>query len=246
MPEKSKLQLQKRACSFDNWYADFKKISIKSHCIDITAEVLQYLRDDMIVLPKECQTRVESNQLGEDFLQEDTAETVAPEFPQFSRLISEKLAVLGGSAFVKTNWHCPRDSIWITAGQTLRARCISDVYLLLKASGICKDDLASDSVEQYVLVLRRWTDIHPGSEFRCFVKGKNLIAISPRDWPQYHEHIAKYRRDIINDIVSLFKEKIKHKFPLDDCESCFYVSLTPSSFYLPLSLLLSLSPPSQR
>lgn len=220
MLEKSTIQQQKKICSFDNWYGDFKKISIKSHYIDIPPDVLQYLRDDIIVLPKECQTRVEANQLGDNFQEDDTEESVTPEFPSFSQLISEKLAQLGGSAFIKTNWHCPRDSIWITAGQTLRARCISDVYLLLKASGICKEDLACDSVEngKYVLVLRRWTDIHPGSEFRCFVKNKNLIAISPRDWPQFHQHIGKYRRDIVNDIVSVFKEKIKHKFPLDNCK----------------------------
>lgn len=220
MLEKSKLRLQKKICSFDNWYGDFKKISITSHYIEIPLDVLQYLRDDIIVLPKECQTRVETNQLGEDYQEDDTQETITPEFPNFSQLISEKLALLGGSAFIKTNWHSPRDSIWITAGQTLRARCISDVYLLLKASGICKEDLACQSIadDKYVLVLRKWTDIHPGSEFRCFVKNKNLIAISPRDWPQFHEHIAQYRRDIVNDIVSVFKEKIKHKFTLDDCK----------------------------
>lgn len=209
----------KQICSFDRWYSDFKKISIKSHCIDIPPDVLQYLRDDIIVLPKECQTRVAPSHLGDDFQDEDTEEIPPPEFPEFSRNISDKLALLGGSAFIKTNWHSPRDSIWITAGQTLRVRCISDVYLLLKASGICKEDLACDSVEdKFVLVLRRWTDIHPGSEFRCFVKNKNLVAISPRDWPQYHEHIASARKDIINDIVSVFKEKIKHTFLLDDCK----------------------------
>ena len=125
----------------------------------------------------------------------------------------------GGSAFVKTNWHCPRDSIWITAGQTLRVNDLTDVYQLLKASSICKDDL--NQVDQegfYQLVLKKWKDIHPGTEFRCFVKNRNLIAISPRDWPQYHEHLNTQKQDIIKDIVSLFKEKIKEKFSIDDCE----------------------------
>jgi len=216
MLEKS-VENQLKLCSIGSWYNDFKKISIKTQLVPIPADVLKYLRADMIMLPKECETRVESADIGDDFLDPDTEETVAPEFPAFSKELGDKLALLGGSAFVKTDWHAPRDSIWITAGQTLRARCISDVYLLLKASSICKEDLAQEFLgDNFTLALRRWTDIHPGSEFRCFVKRKSLIAISPRDWPAYHAHIATYRKDIVNDIVSIFKEKIKDKFPLDD------------------------------
>lgn len=73
------------------------------------------------------------------------------------------------------------------------------------------------------MVLKKWCDIHPGSEFRCFVKGRSLVAISPRHWPSYHEHIATERNDIVSDIVSLFKEKIKEAFPLKDCRD-FYNS----------------------
>lgn len=117
---------------------------------------------------------------------------------------------------------------------------ITDVYQLLKASGICKEDLHSHNLpifdntlpvdqttnepqspattcNQY-LVLKKWRDIHPGTEFRCFVSHKKLIAISPRDWPQYHEYIGAQRVNIVNDIVSLFKEHIKPKFPLFDCK----------------------------
>lgn len=96
---------------------------------------------------------------------------------------------------------------------------LTDVYQLLKASSVCKDDL--NRVEQegfYHLVIKKWKDIHPGTEFRCFVKNRNLIAISPRDWPQYHEHFKTQKQDIIKDIVSIFKEKIKEKFPIDNCK----------------------------
>lgn len=211
------IESQLKVCSIGSWYNEFKKISIKTQLLPIPPNVLQYFRDDMIILPKECETKVES--VDDDFADADTEETLTPEFPEFSKELSEKLAVLGGSTFVKTNWHAPRDSIWITAGQTLRARCVSDIYLLLKASTLCKEDLAPNNCEiDYVIALRRWTDIHPGSEFRCFVKRRSLIAISPRDWPAYHSHIATYRKDIINDIVSIFKEKIKDKFPLDNCK----------------------------
>lgn len=144
-----------------------------------------------------------------------------------SRIIKE----LGGSVFIKTNWHSPKDAFWITAGQTMCCKDITDIYQLLKASSICKEDLnchdlplfadtistmnATDT-NQY-LVMKKWHDIHPGTEFRCFVRNKRIVGISPRDWPQYHEHICAQKIDIINDIVSMFKEQIKYRFPLDNC-----------------------------
>lgn len=129
---------------------------------------------------------------------------------------------------------------------------ITDIYQLLKASSISKEDLAchnlpifdlqpmdgacsstdtdnSDSsidqatnCNQY-LVFKKWHDIHPGTEFRCFVQNKKLIGISPRDWPQYHEYICTQRVNIVNDIVSIFKEHIKPKFPLYDCKQFLHL-----------------------
>lgn len=115
---------------------------------------------------------------------------------------------------------------------------ITDVYQLLKASGICKEDLSVENrptIErstnaidapatsetskcQQFLVFKKWLDIHPGTEFRCFVRSKRLIGISPRDWPQYYEHICAQKLSIVSDIVTLFKEHIKPKFPLYDCK----------------------------
>lgn len=124
---------------------------------------------------------------------------------------------------------------------------ITDIYQLLKASGICKEDLSCHSLPVFdaqplaeatsstdtdssdgssdeltatnqFLIFKKWHDIHPGTEFRCFVRNKKLIGISPRDWPQYHEYIHTQRVNIVNDIVSMFKEHIKPKFPLYDCK----------------------------
>lgn len=167
-----------------------------------------------------------------------------PEFPDFSRLIEATIAELGGSAFIKTNWHSPKDAFWITAGQTMCCKDITDVYQLLKASGICKDDLMchklpifetcdvndlepnengdqsnfGTNINNQYLVFKKWHDIHPGTEFRCFVRNKRIVGISPRDWPQYHEYICTQKVNIINDIVTMFKEHVKPKFPLFDCK----------------------------
>lgn len=62
----------------------------------------------------------------------------------------------------------------------MRCHDITDVYQLLKASSICKEDLSSDddadANNEKVLVLKRWKEIHPGTEFRCFVRNKHLIG----------------------------------------------------------------------
>lgn len=143
----------------------------------------------------------------------------------------------------------------------MRCRDITDVYQLLKASGICREDLlchdlpifdsasmvqnnsstdtdSSDtSISQcdtnenhHFLIFKMWRDIHPGTEFRCFVKNKNLIAISPREWPQYHEYICSQRVNIVNDIVSLFKEYVKPKFPLFDCKFTLAIEIIPKNW----------------
>ena len=93
------------------------------------------------------------------------------------------------------------------------------------------------TINDFHLVLRKWVDIHPGSEFRCFVKNKNLIgtvlktcyqqifffyneknftAISQRDDSQFYSFIGTNREDIITDITSFFKEQIRSKFPLEN------------------------------
>ncbi|CAO1300908.1 unnamed protein product [Diamesa serratosioi] len=209
--------------SFHNWYDHFKKNSIRSFCLPLPSNVLNYMREDKFILPKECDFGDGGNDyeyVGDEtnFDEDDTEQTEVPEFANFSRQIKDTIKKLGGSVFVKMNWHCPKDSIWITAGQTLRALDLTDVYQLLKASSICKEDLDRIQEENfYCLVLKKWRDIHPGTEFRCFVKDRNIIAISPRDWPQYHEHFSTQKQDIIKDIVSLFKEKIKTRFPV----TCF-------------------------
>ncbi|XP_055613298.1 cell division cycle protein 123 homolog [Uranotaenia lowii] len=220
------IELEKVSCMTVNWYDKFKKNTVKSFVIPVPEDVLAYLRQDLVILPKECSklstsgsTKTKHFNSYNDEFSDDEADDDSPEFPEFSSKVTDAIENLGGSAFLKSDWHCPKDAQWITLGQSLCVRDLTDVYQLLKASSLCKEDFSERSPLNntgYHIVLKKWRDIHPGSEFRCFVKNKSLVAISPRQWPSYHEHIAKERSDIVNDIVSLFKEKIKEKFPLKD------------------------------
>ncbi|XP_031638096.1 cell division cycle protein 123 homolog, partial [Contarinia nasturtii] len=242
-----------RACAYTNWYKKFRKITFESICIPLPKEIVQYLLDEIIILPKECYSNDDDNEnaFGPDTAataadnEDDDDDVIQPQFPEFSETLANALSRLDGSVFVKTNWNSPKDAFWITAGQTMCCKDIIDVYQLLKASGICKEDLSchnlpifdleplaeacsssdTDSSDSSInqsmensqyLIFKKWHDIHPGTEFRCFVQNKRLIGISPRDWPQYHEYICTQRVNIVNDIVSTFKEHIKPKFPLYD------------------------------
>ena len=64
----------------------------------------------------------------------------------------------------------------------------NDVYQLLKSSDFilhdvtapfdgCDDaSVAAGPAVNYVLILRKWEDINPGHEYRCFVKDHDLIG----------------------------------------------------------------------
>lgn len=164
------------ACAHGSWYPEFEKISIRSIQIPIPDEVQQYLLDDPIILPRECDACLPTSQ-SVPFSDDDSVDIEQPHFPDFSSELANVIALLGGSGvFLKTNWQAPKDAFWITAGQTLRVRDIADAYQLLKASSCTKEDVARTNVPQ-LLVVRQWMDIHPGTEFRCYVRDGALIGI---------------------------------------------------------------------
>ena len=66
------------------------------------------------------------------------------------------------------------------------------------------------------LVLRKWVEIEPSYEFRCFVKNRKLFGISQRETSQVYSYLAEQKDQIISDIVSFFNEYIENRFPLDN------------------------------
>lgn len=75
MPEESEIQQcwrELNACSFQRWYHNYEKISIESTCLKIPANVVRYLLDEIIILPKECTPENELNVTHEGYEDEDT------------------------------------------------------------------------------------------------------------------------------------------------------------------------------
>jgi hypothetical protein len=70
------------------------------------------------------------------------------------------------------------------------------------------------------LVLRRWQELLPEREFRCFAAGHALVAISQRDPSQHFPQLGLSGdvEAIRKQLLAWHREKISSSFPLDSCE----------------------------
>ncbi|KAI1374611.1 D123-domain-containing protein [Hypoxylon crocopeplum] len=153
-------------------------------------------------------------------------------FPELHQMIKDKIVELGGAVAPKLNWTAPKDAAWISPHQnTIKCTSPNDIYLLLKSSNFVTYDLehafddctptparnnftSVDSTPPFkpVLVLRSYFNPHTAMEFRCFVKHRNLIAISQRDL-NFYEFLKLLRPDIVGRISQLFNNKLRYTFP---------------------------------
>jgi len=69
--------------------------------------------------------------------------------------------------------------------------------------------------------------MHPAMEFRCFVREKELVAISQRDCSNHYSFLMDQQRDLMTRITSFFESKIKQTFAETNCKSLSLVSFLP-------------------
>uniref|UniRef100_A0A3Q2CA00 Translation initiation factor eIF2 assembly protein n=1 Tax=Cyprinodon variegatus TaxID=28743 RepID=A0A3Q2CA00_CYPVA len=205
-------------CQFSVWYPIFKKHTIKSLILPLPQNVIDYLLDDgTLVVSGRYDITLNRNQ----------ATATAPEFPEFTSTVEEAISALGGRVFPKLNWSAPRDANWIALNSSLQCCSLSDIFLLFKSSDFvthdltqpflqCSDQDSPDPVISYELVLRKWSELIPGGEFRCFVKENKLIAISQRDYTQYYQHILKQEEQISQAIQDFFSQHVQYNFLDED------------------------------
>jgi len=214
-------------CIFSSWYNNFKQVTFKSYILKLPEDFIDYLNRDGIILPDNDEVKY-SNELNEYSDDEDWGESYnennsQPTFPDLKKQIDESIRKLGGSCFVKLNWSSPKDAGWISRDGTLKCSSFNDICLLLKSSDFithdltkpyehCNDSLFTQPKDQYELVLRRYIDIIPGMEFRCFVKSNKLIAISQRHHATYFDYLLPLRDNLENDILNFYNANIKSKF----------------------------------
>ncbi|CAL4059831.1 unnamed protein product, partial [Meganyctiphanes norvegica] len=212
---------------------------ISSVILPLPAEVLSYLQDDgTLVLPEDSQPETTyTRNCDNDDVEEESVDSwgsdanepslKGPKFEEFNEKVREAIKKLGGSVFPKLNWSSPKDASWIALNNSLRCYFPGDIFLILKSSIFvthdltcpfkdCDDDCNTEEPVLYYLILRKWIEINPSNEFRCFVQNKKLIGISQRDVSQNYSCISAQQNNIQSDIVSFWHENIENRFPLSD------------------------------
>jgi len=223
-------------CSLPTWYSQFKKVTFPTICLSLPEDVLNYLREDgQLVLPKECNKdsydgkEDDYEEFGDvDWNDNDSQEeNEQKSFPEFSQEVLKVMNDFGGEVFIKLNWSCPKDATWVAFNNSMKCTSLSQLYLLLKSSDFVAHDLSMpfsscEDVKQednenmvYSLVIRKWLDVHPGTEFRCWVSAGRVVAVCQRDTSNYYPYIAQEEESIKQDITSFYQEQILNRFQLD-------------------------------
>ncbi|KAF9942273.1 hypothetical protein BGZ67_002290 [Mortierella alpina] len=184
-----------------------------------------------------------------DTNEDEEEETPLPYFPALEQEIAQAIEELGSEVFPKLNWSSPRDASWIATTNTLKCHNAADIFLLLKSSDFVAHDLAhayedcSDEAggvegagvrvrpERLDLVLRKWFDLAPSMEFRCFVRDHRLVGISQRDMT-YYEFLKGIQQELEDKIVGFFEDKINGHFPDSDYTFDVYITRNRERIYL--------------
>lgn len=197
------------ATQYGSWYPWLRHHSPKAVVIDveeIEPAFLAWLDEDGLALSDANDDhrvqRTVPHDDDADVLSEpsDDEDEQGAHFPALSARIADVLRDYG-AVFPKLNWSAPQDAAWIMPGHTLKCQTPNDVYLLLKSSDFAMKDLtqlrelqAACEREQrperprLQLVLKKWFDMPRSHEFRCFVRGGQLVGACQRDMT-FYEHL---------------------------------------------------------
>jgi hypothetical protein len=219
-------------CSYHSWHPKYRAITPKARLVPLPAAFLEYLRSDGIVLPPEetdnptwsdddsgIFSGADNNEGGEE---EDADPSI--HWRDTHEAIERTIEELGGKVAPKLNWSAPKDATWIAATNSMECSTPNDIYLLLKSSDFVTHDLAhafDDTADQsaspdpeiaYHLVLRKWINLNPSVEFRCFVRNRQLIALCQRDLNHF-DFLFNMQDKLRQTIQDFFDSKLRDTFP---------------------------------
>ncbi|KAJ3242623.1 hypothetical protein HDU81_000068 [Chytriomyces hyalinus] len=177
-----------------------------------------------------------------------------PSFPELTARIADEIESLGGVVFPKLNWSSPKDATWMTLDGTLRCKTSADIFLLLKSSDFIAHDLTCpfdacsapnatetsndidpstvSDFQEYELILRKWYDLNPSMEFRCFVGNHVLLGACQRDVLNYYPFLVDTQGDLLRGITQFFEREIQGKFPSSDYVFDVYINKNTRKVWL--------------
>lgn len=237
-------------CAYPKWHKTYRTLTPKTRIVPLTPEFLSYLREDGIILPSDedvLTTLSDSEDSDADDDDENPSASGDPAklFPSLHQKIKATIQELGGRVAPKLNWSSPKDATFMTANNTAECRTPGDIYLLFKSSDFITHDLEhaydectdegvptpEDNPEleragiPYSLVLRKWFQLNPSMEFRCFVRGRRLLAVSQREMNHF-DFLHPMQSELLYCITEFFNENLKHTFPDDAFVFDVYIPLT--------------------
>ncbi|TKY90313.1 hypothetical protein EX895_000311 [Sporisorium graminicola] len=182
----------------------------------VQPQLLEWLNSDTFVLPDGSgpSASFSSDDASSEFSDEDCGEAEEEkseeeeeEVVKLEALDTAIRAVIakydGAAVFPKLNWSAPLDAGFMLPGNNLQCLHPEDVYLLLKSSEFVGRDLEqiahlasstpNPTPDQPLrmrpqLVLKKWFPLNKSYEFRCFVRSRQLLAITQRD-VTFYEHL---------------------------------------------------------
>ncbi|KAK4550604.1 hypothetical protein LTR36_000183 [Oleoguttula mirabilis] len=235
-------------CSYHNWHPKYRAITPKSRVVPLTKPFVDYLRADGIVLPDDEDERPEWDDDSGVFSSSDNIDRapdddeeeedvdVAADWRETHDAIKSVIADLGGKVVPKLNWSAPKDATWINATNSMECRSPNDIYLLLKSSDFVTHDLEhafddcvdspASSIQQseipYHLVLRKYFQLNPSVEFRCFARGRKLLCMCQRDLNHF-DFLFNMQSKLQSLIQEFFNVRLRDSFPDDNLTFDVYV-----------------------
>lgn len=211
------------------------RCTVKTEIIKLPDKFVDYLGEDGIILPKfpddlsmsPYDPRFDGDEKDtiyndiSDYSSEETNSSQAEEhlnfdFHELEKDITQTIKSLGGSVFVKLNWTSPQDCSWMFG--TLMCKSSGQVISLLKASDLIQHDLNfsyqncydalinADKSKDIYLILKKWCNLNPSQEFRCFVVESELVFVCQRNVTQFFPHYLEnsFQAKIVCQVTQFF------------------------------------------
>jgi len=77
----------------------------------------------------------------------------------------------------------------------------------------CPTALQRNYTVRYTLVLRKWSNLNPRNNFRCFTRERSLLAVSQRHCSVFHPSLMDDADRIVATISRFHYDKVAHRFP---------------------------------
>lgn len=236
-------------CQIQEWYPQFKPVSIKTIIHELPESFIQYLLEDSgpFLLPTSVSNEdalpnrfhkpedEEEFEVSEGPEDESEKPPQPPSFPDLEMKVKESIESLGGAVFPKLNWSSPKDTAWISPTGTLKCTSFSDIALLLRSSDSVVHDLchAYDSCSDktlsrplhFYLALRKWyPSLRPEMEFRCFVCAGQLVGISQREVTACYPSLLERKDELRELICDFFIDHVEGRFKSENYTFDVYVT----------------------